>query len=504
MKYLKATLLLVLASNVSFAQEVAPLWEEYVDFKLGNRKEALLPDFSYAGYRFSEKDIPDHKDWKIFDVTDYGALPDDGGYDDQAIQKAIDAAHAYSGGAVIYFPAGQYRIAPDENREKYFAITRSKLIIRGAGKNETVIFQDKMRVGSRQFRFYPKDLKENKVATVIGKAARESFWITVKDPSNLREGMDVVLKHQSEAYTRKYFEGKELSPKWTRLFGPKGGMQIREIHTIAEIDGNRVRLANPLHIDVEELNGKGFELYSYPHLEECGIENIHFKGNWSSYPEEFVHHKDGIHDGGWAAISMSNLKNSWIRNCKFEDWNETINLRAGYQVSFLNLDIIGKKGHTSIHARSGYGVLIKNCAFNGAHHHGPGTGYGGVGTVVTQCSMERDQIIDSHSGQPYATLFDDINGGVFYNLGGPLPGLPHHGKHLVFWNFQYLSDRDFHYNFWSVDKRKNYTIADPIFVGFKSNTKITFENEGRDQLRGKDVYPKSLFEEQLKLRLESK
>ena len=33
-------------------------------------------------------------------------------------------------------------------------------------------------------------------------------------------------------------------------------------------------------------------------LVDCGVEDILFKGNWNSYPEEFVHHKDGIHDSG--------------------------------------------------------------------------------------------------------------------------------------------------------------------------------------------------------------
>ena len=115
--------------------------------------------------------------------------------------------------------------------------------------------------------------------------------------------------------------------------------------------------------------------------------------------------------------------------------------------------------------------------------------------------MGVDQNIDSHSGQPYATLFDNVEGGVFSNLGGPLPGLPHHGKYLVMWNFRHRSRLNYHYNFWDLEKRRNFTIAHPIFVGFQPDTKITFENEGIDQLRGLFVTPASLFKAQLDLRL---
>lgn len=58
------------------------------------------PDFSYAGYGYSESPIPDTGGWAVFDVTDHGAVADDGGYDDAAIQATIDAAQAGGGAGV--------------------------------------------------------------------------------------------------------------------------------------------------------------------------------------------------------------------------------------------------------------------------------------------------------------------------------------------------------------------------------------------------------------------
>lgn len=124
--------------------------------------------------------------------------------------------------------------------------------------------------------------------------------------------------------------------------------------------------------------------------------------------------------------------------------------------------------------------------------------------MITQCSLGIDQNFDIHSGQPYATLFDAIDGGVFYNLGGPEPGHPHHGKDLVLWNFYHKSAKEQHYNFWDMSRRRNYTIARPVLVGFRSDNKVDFENAGINQMQGEVAGPYSLFEAQLALRLTGK
>jgi len=488
---------------VASAQQVMPLWKEFAEAKK-NGTTATLPDFSYAGYHFSEKEIPDQSKRKKFSVTDFGAVPNDALFDDEAIQKAIDAAEKHPGGAVVYFPTGKYLIAPDNDSLKQIRISKSNIVLKGSGSGNggTEIYQANMRLNGRQFVFKPSSNKTEKITTVTKNAARESFWLEVADASALKAGQDIVLRHRSEEFTRLYFSPLALKSEWTRLFGDKAGMQIQEIHTVEKIEGNRIKLKNPLHIDVVLVKSASFDIYNFISIEECGIEDIRFSSNWKSYPEEFVHHKNGIHDYAYEAVGMEYIKNSWIRNCVFSDWNEAVMIRAGYQVSVLNVDFIGKKGHTSVHARTGYGVLIKKCHFNNAQHHGAGTGYSAAGTVITQCTLGTDQNFDIHSGQPYATLFDDIDGGVFYNLGGPEPGHPHHGKQLVLWNFYHKSAKDQHYNFWDMTRRRNYTIAQPILVEFQSNNKVGFENVGINESQGKAVYPKSLFEAQLQLRLQ--
>ncbi|HEX7847794.1 MAG TPA: DUF4955 domain-containing protein [Chitinophagaceae bacterium] len=487
------------------AQQPTPLWTDFIEAKKAG-KTPTLPDFSYAGYHFSEKEIPGVSKRKYFKVTDFGALPNDDKSDEAGIQAAIDAAENNPGGGVVFFPPGKFLLSADTNNRKQITISESNIVLKGSGSGQggTEIYQANMWVGSRLILFKPAENKTPKLATVIKNAERESFWVEVLDASSLKAGQDVVLRHKSEEYTRDYFAPLPLKPVWTRLFGEKGGMSIAEIHTIETIQGNKVKFKNPLHLDVKMVSNADWDLVAFKSIEECGIEDILFTSNWKNYPEDFVHHKNAIHDNAYEAVGMEYVKNSWIRNCIFSDWNEAVMMRAGYQVSVLNVQFVGKKGHTSVHARTGYGVLIKNCHFNNAQHHGAGTGYGASGTVITQCSLGTDQNFDIHSGQPYATLFDDIDGGVFYNLGGPEPGHPHHGKYLVLWNFYHKSAKDQHYNFWDMNRRRNYTIAQPILVGFQSNTKVDFENAGINESQGKAVKPQSLFEAQLALRLNKK
>lgn len=505
MKRLFLTMSILALYSTSFAQKVSPLWTDFVAAKQTG-KTPILPDFSFAGYHFSEKPIPETSGKKVFNVVDYGAKPNDAGYDDEAIQRAIDAAEKNKDGGVVFFPSGKFLLAADTDSTKYIRISKSNIILKGSGSGAggTEIYQDKMRINGRQIQFKPTDLSAKKLTTITKDADRESFSVEVADASALKVGQDVVIRHKSEEFTKIYFAPLQLKPEWSRLFGDKGGMLINEIHTIEKIEGNKVKFKNPLHFDLRIVKSAAFELATYNYIEECGVEDILFTSNWKTYGEDFVHHKNAIHDYAWEAVGMEYVKNSWVRNCEFRDWNEGLFIRSGYQVSVLNVNFKGKKGHASVHARTGYGVLIKNCHFNDAQHHGAGTGYSAVGTVITQCTLGSDQNIDIHSGQPFATLYDDIKGGVFYNLGGPEPGHPHHGKHLVLWNFQHQSAKDQHYNFWDLNKRRNYTIAQPILVGFQSDRKVTLENVGINQDQGKEVLPKSLFEAQLTLRLTGK
>ncbi|MCV9387300.1 DUF4955 domain-containing protein [Reichenbachiella ulvae] len=501
---MRKLLLFIMAMRlVTFSKaQVAPIWEEYVaDQEAG--QISRLPDYSYAGYHFSEEEIPDVSGWTYFDVTDYGADGTDELHDDTAIQAAIDAAQAHEGPAVVYFPAGRFVVSEDNDVNHFLQVSRDSIVLKGSGTDQTEIYMDQMRVknGHWQFLFKPDDISAPVLTYLEGSSLRGSHEVMVEDPSALEPGMIVYISHKSEAFARAHFGDLELSSDWTRLFGATGGMTVHEPHLIESISGNRVRFKNPVQTDLPEVDSK-YQLRLLPTIKEVGVEDILFSSNWENYGEDFVHHKDDIHDYAWNAIQFNNTSNAWIRNCEFRSWSQVVDVRHSLAVTIENITLSGKKGHASFLTRRSYGLLVKDCIDQAGQHHGPGTGYSGVNTVYLRHEMQVDQSFDSHSGQPYATLVDNVNGGVFNKNGGPHESYPHHARHLTFWNFKHRSTGNIGYDLWSMSRNGN-TYAEPFFVGFQADQNVTLTDTGLNELEGQQVEPASLFEAQLSLRLEA-
>jgi len=493
-----ATLLIYLFFSSSIWAVESELWQQFVNAKsIG--EEPTLPDFSYAGYDYSNSDIPDLNSWKVFNVTDYGAVADDEQYDDVAIQAAIDAAEL-AGGGVVLFPPGRFMVSANETVGENIFIRASNIVLKGSIVGTTEIFMDKMKVknGRHIFEIAPRDMSESTLTTVVEKAERESYNITVADSSMLIIGQRILLRTDSIEFAESYYSPQTIAPEWTRLLSSQG-FKLRELHTIAAINGNQITLHEPLHITLY-MTDDDIQVRSYNVIKNVGIESILFKGNWDSYPETFDHHKDDIHDYAWNAIRLDNVENGWIRNCEFKDWNQVIYIDGSAALTLDNLLITGKKGHLAIHQRRSYGVLIKNVEDLAGHHHGPSIGFSNAGAVYLNYKMYPEQRIDSHSGSPYATLMDGVRNGHFYGNGGSHEGYPHHGKHFVAWNFV-LGGGPSSYDFWP-NYRNGNTFAMPYFIGLQGND-VSFA-EGTYAANEQPlvaVEPSSLFEAQLALRL---
>lgn len=477
------------------------LWKDFVEARKTGR-EPVLPDFSYAGYRYSESPIPEVAG-PLFRVTDYGAVPDDDGYDDAAIQQAIDAAAA-AGGGVVLFPRGRFRVSPSQDKDAHISISGSRVVLRGAGPADggTEILMVNMKPGGTMLRVAPRTSESRPLAAITADARRETFSVLVDTPAAMRVGQRIVIKHQDPTYNAQYWAPLELDPRWERIY--RNGPPFHEVHTVASIEGNRVQFAEPLHFTIR-MNAAPFRLHSIDVLEEIGIEDIRFTGGWDTYAEAFVHHKDAIHDAAWTMLGVIRVANGWVRRVEFRNVNQAIHGDTPIAFTFDRVRFTGKKGHTSISTRRGYGVLVRDSEDAAAHHHGPGFGYQGVGSVYLRHRMQRDQRIDSHGGNPYASLLDDVTGGVLDGNGGPYPNYPHHSHYFVFWNFAHRASREKTYDFWNIAKRNSSTFFRPIVAGLTSDRPVGFVDAEKEmqknESQGTPVTPRSLFEAQLRLRL---
>lgn len=504
----------------------APSWVDFAKKKLtGNLSEATLSDFSYTGYHFSEKELPDVSGWNTISVTDYGAIADDNGYDDVAIQAAIDAAEASNQPTVVFFPAGRYIVSSETTKTQPIIISGSHIVLKGAGKGAggTEIYADKFNEnkfgsGSTHYRFMfkPSNTDSNDITQVTAEIKRGDFEVEVASTANLSVGQYVDLFQKTTDNLEANMPGLTPNINWTAI--NRDGIRPFEKHIITKISGNKVTFKNPVQLNMPVSSTT--VLKTFQTIEEVGVQDILFTSGWKDYPEIFVHHANEIVDYAWQALFFTNVVNGWIKDCHFKDWNEDIFIDRSMAVTVKNIDISGKRGHTSYYSRYSYGVLFENCFDNADEglvdankkgmHHGPGMRWSTTSSVFINCPMQPDQSIDCHGSHPYANLLDDIQGGVLLGNGGAELSYPNSGPYLTFWNFKH--DANFTtrlYDFWwisNTSQRRTHTFPNPIFVGFQEGAgeTITFKNEGLDELRGQQVYPNSLFDAQLQLRFYNK
>jgi hypothetical protein len=467
----------------------------------------MLPEFSFAGYRYSEVAIP-HADHTIFDVREFGAIADDGKSDKQAVIAAIRAAEA-NGSGVVYFPAGRFDINTADDELEPIRIKGSHVVLRGAGPQLTTLFfmRDLPPRHPRKLWTSPYAIttdvgrKGDVITRVTSDARRETHGITVKDASGIKPGDWVVLEMRNASHELIAYElgGLEPEPGWTSLL--EEGVKVNERHQVAAVDGNRISLVEPIHYDVRAVHG--WSLREFPHLEEVGFENLAFVGGWQV---DFVHHRSARDDGGWSILKLSGVVNSWVRNVVFRDVNRAATISASAATTILNARIEGHVGHQAINTSGGStGVLIAASEDSAGMWHSFGVGGGSTtGTVIWRSSYAAHTSFESHASQPRTTLLDNVSGGFFPGrAGGAVKNLPNHGRELVLWNFQETDSPDENFLFVAPDS-PYWRIVPPIVVGFSgAGTTFSTNQVGILESPGERVQPASLFEAQLRLRMGS-
>ncbi|HKK76060.1 MAG TPA: DNRLRE domain-containing protein [Saprospiraceae bacterium] len=115
---------LAIANN---CRETSELWGE--NGELWDPQNSELRDFSDVGYMSGDVSIPD---WPVgVDVTNFGAIPNDGIDDSQAF---IDAIAACPDNQAVFVPKGTFRI------KQKIEITRANVVLRGEDMYETILY----------------------------------------------------------------------------------------------------------------------------------------------------------------------------------------------------------------------------------------------------------------------------------------------------------------------------------------------------------------------------
>lgn len=220
MKKLFTILFAALSATTSLHAQTTPAWQKFVN----NAEDNVLLDFSYAGYHHGTELPVDEKDvnvlaqklgYKVYNVCEYGAVPDDGKSDRKAMEDIIAkiGRGKPNAKAIIYFPEGEYilhseednAIDPKTNQLASYTLNlvMGHVIIKGAGRDKTFIKMEDPMQPTNPATLYssPKMISirhngggDNTIlATVTGSAKKGDVSIEVDDASKIKVGDWVKL-----------------------------------------------------------------------------------------------------------------------------------------------------------------------------------------------------------------------------------------------------------------------------------------------------------------------
>lgn len=494
-------LFLVLIATVAEGQNASIL----ENFKK-DKSTSLLPDFSYAGYHSGENAIPDVRNYKVFNVLNFGAKANDDISDYDAIQATINAANA-NGSGIVFFPKGRFILNNDSTKVQGIVSGGSNIIFRGSGsgKGGTELFMkealvpqnpQQMWTGRPMFTATAKG-SDKEVGKVTANAAIGDTELSLSSIGNLQVGNWIALKmlNNDPTLVREELAGQQPDKTWKYII--EKGVDVCAYYQIVQINKNTIRLQAPLAYAV---NPKyNWKVYQFANAEEVGVEDIAFVGNWK---EKFVHHKSWKHDSGFNLFNFSRCTNAWMRNCRFTDCNVGAIVGQSANVTVMNCIVTGNAGHEAITSNHSTNVLLANLIDEASQWHSFGCANGSINTVIWRCTYPSTTCFESHASQPRNTLLDNVTGGFMPGRqGGAIDNLPNHLNGLVLWNYTQTNKPIKDFDFWPSNEIDVwFRMVKPIVIGFTGGT--TFKKEGAYlESIGQKVTPKSLYEEQLLLRL---
>lgn len=477
------------------------LWTEFISCQTSGN-EATLSDYSYAGYKHGELDVPDVA-YKVFRVDDYGAVPNDGKSDRKALTDAIEAAKA-NGEGVILFSAGRYDLRTEDAPNEPVIIDADKIVLRGAGceSGGTELFMEHPNQVLDASLWNTPELisfryvrsTDKKLADITGNATKGSFSVEIDNTASLTAGDRVFIRlsNNDPRLITQELGGYDADANWTELMTQ--GVQVTEYHEVAKVSGNKVTFKEPIMHAID--SQWGWTLHEHSCHKGNGVEDIAFVGN---FKEPFSHHLNALHDSGFRMLTLSRQVDGWVRRCRFTDVSEALSVVLSGNVSVYSCSITGNPGHSAIRAQASTGVFIGKVNDQAGQFHSVGVSKTSIGTVLWRNTWTTATCFEAHASQPRCTLFDACEGGFMAaRSGGDEAAAPNHLGELILWNFNETDGGEKDFDTW----RRNTRWVRPVIVGmhggstsFKT-TQVTAE-EGNGTL----MEPLSLYEAQITRRL---
>ncbi len=366
-----------------------------------------LPDFSHAGYHQGESPLPELP--VAADVTDYGAVGDGVTDDSQAF---LDALAEVESGA-IFIPAGRYRLT------RVLRLTRSNVVLRGAGRDQTVLFFPEHLyavegVGPQQSPYGPYGWSwsggfiwaegsvedDGPLATVTERAARGDLSVAVSSTVGLEAGSMVrLVQYESDGSLSLHLH--DGHPLRGRCLVDRPDFKIVDWALEVEaVDRDRIHFGRPFRLDVRPEWGAEIRAYR-PTLEEVGVEHLTIEFPPTEYNG---HHQEP----GYNGILFQNVYNGWVRDVAIVNFDAGIHFWYSRYSTADGVLLTGRGGHYGLNLGGCQDCLMTRFVLENSSLHDLSTSNLGNGSVF---SRGRGPSInfDHHRGAAYENLFSDIH-----------------------------------------------------------------------------------------------
>ena len=258
-----------------------------------------IPDYSYAGYELSEKEIPTIPN-KIFIKHVSGDATD-------LIQSAIDYVSSLKPDAngfrgAVLLDKGSFEIAGE------LFIRASGVVLRGSGSNPdrgtTLQATGKARETVVNICGQNNRISGDTLQIVNDYVPLGAQSLTVSDASGLKVGSRIMIRRiGGSSWIRKLGSGGQR----------EGNMDLYFDRTIKSVEGNNITFDVPLTSSIAQEDGGGTVIpYTWSgRISQVGVEFLVIRSNF----EELPNLKDEEH--AWYGVTLQDVENAWVRQMRF-------------------------------------------------------------------------------------------------------------------------------------------------------------------------------------------
>jgi hypothetical protein len=274
----------------------------------------VLQDFHYAGYRMGQE--PPVVNSPVLNVTQAPWNADRTGTNDAtaAIQAALDSA-GRRGGAVVYLPAGTYKLSVTSNN-RALHIANSNVVLRGAGPRATFLLNTTTEMNGKTLITASGSsswtTNGSKQSNITRDLDGPTCFIPVQDASQFKVGDWVILRNTiTEDWIAEHKE-----PDWSGYGNSFSGLLYNR--QILAITGNTLEIDIPIRYTLRTRDQA--RVYSaFSALEEVGIEdlaigNLEVQGSGWAENDYSNASTAAYHTHNSWLIGYFQVRHSWIRN----------------------------------------------------------------------------------------------------------------------------------------------------------------------------------------------